>query len=146
MSKGSKRGRRYRIKEYRRITKWDKVKANLSGFNWKLLLILLGTTAFFVLVFEVSILFEFAPIYPIYMGLLLAAVAAYALLNRGLGSDIPEKSQLSDKMTDAEKDAYLARLIRDKNIAKKLLLVIIPLLVVFAYDTMRLLVFEGMFR
>lgn len=140
-----KKKKRYRITEHVSDSPRAGLKRALDGFNWKLTLQLTLSLVVFFTVFEVGISFEFRPIYPIYYALLIISGAAFLHFNRGVSRKLPDASELPAEWSDERRDKYLARLARDKKVARKLLLAVIPLMLVFAFDVLYLFWFDVWF-
>ena len=65
--------------------------------------------------------------------------STFIILNRGVSNDVPTKDQLKDTMTDEEKEKFIENLVNSRKKAKKLLLVLIPLVFTLLFDMLYLL-------
>ena len=128
--------RKYRLKG--RYTPQVQLKEELKKFNWKLTLQLLISCAVVIAVYQTALYFKFQPIQWIYYGLLIGSALAFLYFNKGVSKKITPREELPEEWSDIEKDTYLAKLVKHKNIAKKLLLLIIPLLLTFAFEVVYL--------
>lgn len=88
--------------------------------------------------------FEFKPIVPIYLGLLFVLSIAFVILNRGFDTKPPERNMLPDGWDEEKKTIFLDGDKKRRNIARKLLFIIIPLLLTFAFDIIYLGFFAGL--
>ncbi len=122
------------------------LKKTFSDFNWKLFGKLVLS---FVIIFS---LYHFGlKLGEIYTPVIITVVvvtyviatsvlaAAFIIMNRGVSNDIPTKEQLRDDMTDEEKEKFIESLIASRKRAKKLLLVLIPLIFTLLFDMLYLL-------
>ena len=128
--------RKYRLKG--RYTPQVKLKEELKKVNWKLTLQLLVSCGIVIAVYQTALYFQFQPIQWIYYGLLIVSALAFLYFNKGINRKITAREELPEEWSEIEKDNYLAKLTKHKNIAKKLLLLIIPLLFTFAFEVIYL--------
>ncbi|MBR5322931.1 MAG: hypothetical protein IKU48_05245 [Clostridia bacterium] len=119
----------------------DALKKSFSEFNWNLL----GRLAFyFIIIFG---LYQLGlKLGELYNPIIITAVvvtyviattilsAVFIIMNRGVSNDIPTKEQLRDDMSDEEKEKFITDLIESKRKAKKILLVLIPLIFTLLFD------------
>ena len=127
----ARKKRKFKVKRHE-FKSYHEAKKQLRKFDFKTAgLLLLSFTIFFG-AFRLGIYFEWKPIYPIYYVLLLVTLALWLWFNQGFGSKLPAAEDLN--MPEEEKQPFLDRLARDRRIAKKLLLILIPLLLTFAFD------------
>ena len=127
----AKKNKKYKIKRHE-FKSYSDAKKQLRKFDFKTAgLLLLSFTMFFG-VFRLGIYFEWKPIYPIYYVLFVVFLGLWLWFNHGFGNKLPLPGDLN--MPEEEKQPFLDRLARDKRIAKKLLLVLIPLMLTFAID------------
>ena len=119
----------------------DALKKSFSEFNWNLL----GRLAlYFIIIFG---LYQLGlKLGELYNPIIITAVvvtyviattilaAVFIIMNRGVSNDIPTKEQLRDDMSDEEKEKFITDLIESKRKAKKILLVLIPLIFTLLFD------------
>ena len=105
------------------------------------LLALLGVSVVLVAVYIASIALRDTCFYGFSMGVtviyylaLPALILAFVILNHGLSGDVPTREQLSDGLSDAEKDAFILRVQGWRRRSRPLLVPIIPLAVIVAVD------------
>lgn len=119
----------------------NELKKSFSEFNWKLLGKLILS---FVIIFSLYQLgLKLGEIYnPIIITVVVVSyviattilAAAFIIMNKGISNDIPTKEQLSDNMSNEEKEMFISDLIESKRKAKKILLVLIPLIFTLLFD------------
>lgn len=131
-----KKKKKYRIKE--RYTPQLQLKDELKKFNWKLLLQLLISSIIVISVYQTALYFQFAPIMWIYYVLLIVSALAFIYFNKGINKKAIQREQLPLEWSENEKDNYLTKYEKHRKIARKLLLLIIPLLFTFAFDVIYL--------
>lgn len=61
-------------------------------------------------------------------------IVVFVLLNKGISNDIPTREQLSDSMTNEEKDAFIEDVKSCRRRARPLLIPIIPLALIVGFD------------
>jgi hypothetical protein len=76
----------------------------------------------------------------VYLGAALVLTLAYCIVNRGFGRPISDPAALPDEWSAEEKSAYIADAARRHEIAKKLLYVLFPVVVVLMIDMIQLFV------
>ena len=59
---------------------------------------------------------------------------AYVIINRGISNDVPEKDQLTDELSEAEKEALIEEIKRRHAKAKPLLYFLFPLVFIVGFD------------
>lgn len=138
----NKKKKKYRIKE--RYTPQVQLKEELKKFNWKLLLQLIISCVVVMAIYQTALYFQFKPIMWIYYVLLIVSVLAFIYFNKGINRKVVTWEQLPEEWSDAEKDSFIIKLNKHKKIAKKILLLIIPLLFTFAFDVMYLFFLEDL--
>lgn len=121
------------------------VKKSFAEFNWKLFGKLILS---FVIIFGLYQLgLKFGEIYnPVIITVVVVTyviattvlASAFIIMNRGVSNDIPTKEQLNDDMSDEEKEKFIADLIESRKKAKKILLVLIPLIFTLLFDMLYL--------
>ena len=74
-------------------------------------------------------------VYPIYVTLAGILIIAYFIMNKGLVT-VPDRSQLSDDMTDAEKDEFLAEIKENKRRSEPILYVFLAITLTVLCDTL----------
>ena len=115
------------------------IKNSLRKFNFKLFL---TEFVIFLVMFgtlETANHFSYASpvlfyLFYAYYAALLVLIVVGIVINRGVSFDLPEPEQLSDKMSDEEKHEYIEKLRTGHERAKKLLVVIVPLLFTLLFD------------
>ena len=132
---GSGKKRTYRVKSHEYKASRD-LKSSLGKLDWRLIGALALSFAAVFTVFRVGVHFEWKAIYPVYYGLLLASLGSWLWFSHGLGGRMPDRDSLN--MPEEEKDGFLAKISRDKKIAKYISLLLIPLLLTFAFDFIQL--------
>ncbi len=70
----------------------------------------------------------------IYSGATTVIAVIFIIKNRGVSNDIPTPEQLPDTWSTDEKTKFIEDLIKSKNSAKKLLIVLIPLILTLLID------------
>ena len=125
------------------------LKAAVKQFNWRLAgkLLLSFTIIFSIYLFSLNyaeahkspLLQQIVLI--IYCSATTVLACAFIFLNRGISNDIPKKEQLRDDWADEKKEEFIEKYIQSKNKAKKLLIVLIPLIFTILFDTIYLLYF-----
>ncbi|MFA6947582.1 MAG: hypothetical protein WCQ72_01215 [Eubacteriales bacterium] len=138
----AKRTKKYKVARHE-YTAQQELRVSLSKVKWKRLLAVLGGTIVSYTIFRVAIHYEFAPIYPIYYALLIAAFAAFVILNRGFSRAPTPREELDASWDDEKKDAWLADELKRKSIARRIMYIIVPLLVTFALDSLELFFFDS---
>ncbi|MBR6558507.1 MAG: hypothetical protein IKT70_05790 [Clostridia bacterium] len=114
--------------------KSKKLKKALSRLGLLLLIF-----ALFITVYEISLIFRFCEMLTlVYYVLAGVGVVAVFLLNRGFNSKPTKKEDLSDEMTDEEKDAYLEEEKRRMGISRVIMYFLLPLIVVIFIDLLDL--------
>lgn len=129
--------RKYRVKKHELAAQHD-LKTALGKFNWKLLLRLAVSFIVIFSVFLVAVKFEFGAIYYIYIAATLVCAVCFAVFSHGCVGKIPEREDLSDTLTDAQKDEWLAKIRRDRSKSRFFLMLLIPLLLTFMIDSIYL--------
>lgn len=126
------------------------LKKSLKAFNYKLALKLLIS---FVIVFSVyqlciqiaaktGILLIQDITLALYTGATTVLAAAFIIMNRGVSNDIPTPEQLPRDWTDRRKKEFIENYAASKKKAKKLLIVLIPLLFTLLIDVVYLFYFN----
>jgi hypothetical protein len=128
--------RKYRLKE--RYTPKTQLKEELRKINWKLIFKLVLSCGIVMAIYQTALYFQFGAIMWIYYGLLIVTVIAFVYFNKGINRKTITREELPLEWSESEKDIYLEKLTKHKNIAKKLLLLIIPLLLTFAFEVIYL--------
>ncbi len=139
-------GKNKKIKKFLRQSKDEQTKK----FNWKLALKL---SVYFVIIFSVYQLALKAAVWlnePIiqeitmivYSSALTVVAVIFIILNKGVSRDIPTKEVLPQDWDDEKKEIFIDKYIRSKEKAKKLLLVLIPLILTLMIDMVYLFYFN----
>jgi hypothetical protein len=81
-------------------------------------------------------------VYPIYVTLAGILIIAYFIMNKGLVT-VPDRTQLSDEMTEAEKDAFLAEIKENKRRSEPILYVFLAITLTVLCDTLYAQVADG---
>lgn len=140
MSAKRRKNKKYQLKE--RYTPTVQLKEHLKKIKWKLVLQLVISFIIIISIYQTALSFQFAPIMPIYYVILIVSILAFLWFNKGINRKLVQREQLPVEWSDSEKDRFLIKQIRDKNISKKILLIIIPLLFTFAIDVVYLFYFS----
>jgi len=133
-NKKRKKYRKYKIKGNPGV----ELKKSLKRMNWKLIIQLAAAFISIFGVYQTALYFEFHWIMPIYYAALIILILIFLFLNKGVGRGGTAFEQLPPEWSDDEKNKYLEKDGRDRAIAKKLLIFIIPLLLTFAIDILYL--------
>ena len=117
----------------------EAVKDSARKVNWRLAL---KELAIFLVMFgvleacnansEKHPVFFYA-FYVYYIALILL-VAVFIIVNRGFSRDVPTPEQLSDAMTQGEKEEYINKLKKAHENGKRILVILIPLLFTVLFD------------
>lgn len=117
------------------------VKKSFAEFNWKLFgkLVLSFVIIFglYQLCLKLGELYNQLIITAVVLTYVIATTilaAVFIIMNRGVSNDIPTKEQLRDDMSNEEKEKFINDLIESKRKAKKILLVLIPLIFTLLFD------------
>lgn len=99
---------------------------------------LLTAVVFVVLMglFEALVALEWKPVYPIYLGAMTVLLLLFLFFNKGFGNAIPPREALPEEWSAEETDRFYEKLLRDKKIARRILIFLIPLLLVFLIDSL----------
>lgn len=97
--------------------------------------LLLLIFALFITVYEMSLIFRFyEPVILVYYILAGVGIIAVFILNRGFNSRPTKREELSDDLTEEEKDAYLEEEKHRMGISRVLMYFILPLIVIIFID------------
>ncbi|MBO4355468.1 MAG: hypothetical protein J5850_01275 [Clostridia bacterium] len=116
----------------------QKKEKGLSKNAIKTIASLLISFAIVFLIYVLILKFEFKPGYHllyVVTGLLSCTVV---ILNGGFSKGVPRKDQLRDDWDDDKKERFINRIVKGKETAKKLMIVLVPLLVVVFIDIISL--------
>ena len=86
--------------------------------------------------FEALVALEWKPVYPIYLGAMTVLLLLFLFFNKGFGNAIPPREALPEEWSAEETDRFYEKLLRDKKIARRILIFLIPLLLVFLIDSL----------
>lgn len=134
--KGKRRKKKNIVERYAALPEKPKSKSNPARALALLIVaaVLLGVyitgwtlqdTAYFVFTQWVTMIYYLA---------LPLLIVVFVLLNKGISNDIPTREQLSDSMTDEEKDAFIADVKACRRRSRPLLIPIIPLALIVGFD------------
>lgn len=130
-----------------KINKTYNTEKSINGTNRKKKLrrLLLLALSFIVIfgIYAAGCRLELKAIVMIYLGLLLALIIAFIILNRGIDTEPPEYDMLPEEWDREKKTRYLDNDAKRRKIARMLLYAIIPLLITFAVDLVYLAFFAG---
>lgn len=125
------------------------LQKSLRELNWKLL----GRVAgLFVLVFSFyqiclniaaqlnSVLIQQITVIT-YTAITTVLAVIFVFINGGISNDIPTKEQLSDELTDKEKEEFIEFIKNRRKKAKRILLYLIPFIFTLLFDTLYLFLF-----
>lgn len=119
----------------RRNNKTDKTAIKpTKKFPLKKLGILVGLFALSTALYYAVASAGYGIVYPIYVAVCGGLFVAYFAMNKGLVS-IPEREQLSDSMTEKEKDEFLAEVKANKKRSEPILLIFIAMLLTVLCDS-----------
>lgn len=121
------------------------VKKSFAEFNWrlfgKLILSFVIIFSLYQLGLKLGELYNPTIITVVVVTYVIATTilaVAFIIMNKGVSNDIPTKEQLRDDMSDEEKEKFIADLTESRKKAKKLLLVLIPLIFTLLFDMLYL--------
>ena len=95
-----------------------------------------GTKNIVITLFEALVALEWKPVYPIYLGAMTVLLLLFLFFNKGFGNAIPPREALPEEWSAEETDRFYEKLLRDKKIARRILIFLIPLLLVFLIDSL----------
>ncbi|MBR6682421.1 MAG: hypothetical protein IKL40_05510 [Clostridia bacterium] len=78
----------------------------------------------------------------VYSGALTVLLVIFIIMNKGISKDIPTKEVLPDEWDDEKKESFIESYVTGKQKARKLLLIIIPLIVTILIDMIYLFYFN----
>ena len=106
----------------------------------KLPTLLLGTliTLVLLLIYEFAVRLVWQPMFWIYFAALAALSLGYTVYNRGFSRTRVSRNDLPRTWSEAEKDEFFADAARRKAGSRWMLFLIVPLALVFVYDTVAL--------
>ena len=110
---------------------------------WKRVLQLIVSSIIVVGIYITGVNMELKWVIYLYYAAMLVLGLAFLLLNRGLDTTLPTPDILPDSWTDEQKAVFIAKEKKRKKMAKNLLLVLIPLLLTFAFDLLYMAYFAG---
>lgn len=108
----------------------EKKKKNIKRMIWFIFSFL-----FIFGIFEALIALEFKPTYPIYLVILTILLIVFLFFNKGFSSQLPPRDMLPERWSEAEKDRFYNKCERDKAIARRVLIFLIPFLLTFLIDS-----------
>ena len=121
------------------------VKKSFAEFNWrlfgKLILSFVIIFSLYQLGLKLGELYNPTIITVVVVTYVIATTilaVAFIIMNKGVSNGIPTKEQLRDDMSDEEKEKFIADLTESRKKAKKLLLVLIPLIFTLLFDMLYL--------
>ena len=109
----------------------DNGAAELKKVRIKRGLLTAGVFVVLMGLFEALVALEWKPVYPIYLGAMTVLLLLFLFFNKGFGNAIPPREALPE-----ETDRFYEKLLRDKKIARRILIFLIPLLLVFLIDSL----------
>lgn len=110
------------------------LKRSLKKLNWKLMGELFASFVVISAVYMVFVHYNNPYIIHIYAVALLALSVAYVVLARGYSCKPFDESLFPDDWDEKRRAEYLEGDVKRKKIAKKLLLIIIPIMLTFMFD------------
>ena len=127
----------------------DAVKKSFKEFNWKLagkvFLNFVIVFAIYQFVLNMGAYYHNKTISSViivaYVLITTVLAAVFIILNRGVSNDVPTKEQLTDAMTNEEKERFIEELIKSRKKAKKVLPWLIPFVFTLLFDMLYLLFF-----
>ncbi len=78
----------------------------------------------------------------VYSGVLTILLVIFIIMNKGISKDIPTKEVLRDDWSDEKKEKFIESYVTGKQKARKLLLIIIPLILTLLIDMIYLFYFN----
>ena len=127
--------KRYKVTARSATKTTAELKRTSRRINWKLIGEILGLTILFVGFYQFAMRREWAVVMWIYYAATLILLVAFLILNRGLSRAPLTPEQLPDAWSDEKKAAFAARDVRNKAIARRLLIFLLPLLFNFVVET-----------
>lgn len=103
----------------------------------------LQTGAVFVVLFglfQALVKLEWKPVYPIYLTALTVLLLLFLFFNKGFKTTVPPPQALPDSWSEEEKENFYKKFFRDRVIARRILVFLIPLLLVFLIDSLILFI------
>lgn len=122
------------------------LKKEIKKINWKLVLQLVISCIVILTIYQTAMYFQFSAIMWIYYALLIISAIAFLYFNKGLNRKTIGRDYLPAEWSDNEKDNYIEKIKKHKEIAKKLLLLIIPLLLTFAFEVIYLFYLDDLLK
>lgn len=113
----------------------DNGAAELKKVRIKRGLLTAGVFVVLMGLFEALVALEWKPVYPIYLGAMTVLLLLFLFFNKGFGNAIPPREALEEWSAE-ETDRFYEKLLRDKKIARRILIFLIPLLLVFLIDSL----------
>ena len=114
----------------------DNGAAELKKVRIKRGLLTAGVFVVLMGLFESLVALEWKPVYPIYLGAMTVLLLLFLFFNKGFGNAIPPREALPEEWSAEETDRFYEKLLRDKKIARRILIFLIPLLLVFLIDSL----------
>jgi hypothetical protein len=114
----------------------DNGAAELKKVRIKRGLLTAGVFVVLMGLFEALVALEWKPVYPIYLGAMTVLLLLFLFFNKGFGNAIPPREALPEEWSAEETDRFYEKLLRDKKIARRILIFLIPLLLVFLIDSL----------
>lgn len=129
--------------------KQKEIRERKAGFNYRLLVrlaasfvVIFGTYVFLIKLAEKngSLLLQEITLWA-YLILTTVVGSLFIIWNRGVSRDIPTPRDLPADWSDAKKEEFIEKYIASKAKAKKLLIILIPLLLTFFIDIINVFFF-----
>lgn len=114
----------------------DNGAAELKKVRIKRGLLTAGVCVVLMGLFEALVALEWKPVYPIYLGAMTVLLLLFLFFNKGFGNAIPPREALPEEWSAEETDRFYEKLLRDKKIARRILIFLIPLQLVFLIDSL----------
>ncbi len=127
--------KRYKVTARSATRTTAELKRTSRRINWKLIGEILGLTVLFAGFYQFAMQREWAAVMWVYYAALLILLVAFLILNRGLSRAPFTPEQLPDDWSDEKKTAFAARDVRNKAIARRLLIFLLPLLFNFVIES-----------
>ena len=103
-------------------------------FNGRLALLMLGIFAALALVYYILLAMQVLWVTPVLYTLAASLFIVFFFINGGFSREPVSREMLSDTMTDAQKDAFIENDIRRKATARKIMIVMTPVLLLVMVD------------
>lgn len=139
MSKYKVKKKKSKYGEYVKAKK--ELKESVTGNGARRIGILFLSSLFFLSAYIAAWRLQSTKYYMFALGIIIACycalsllVIAYIIMNRGILGDIPTPGQLSDDMSESEKNEFIEKIKKNKKRSRPLIYLILPLMVIVGFD------------